>query len=107
MSEEKRIRRTAEQIAADIDTQIEALHGNIDALEERKAASVQEFDEKINHVKQRIEKLNEKKKNLSAPKKRKPRKKKADKIKDLIAQAQKNGLKLDEIADKLGVDLSE
>lgn len=107
MAEEKRIRRTAEQISADIDEQIEKLRENIDSLEERKAESMQEFDAKIQHVKQRIEKLNEKKKGLATPKKRKPRKKKADKIKEMIAQAQKNGMKLDEIADKLGVDMSE
>ncbi len=41
------------------------------------------------------------------PKKRKPRKKKADQIKELIRQAQKSGMKLDEIADKLGVEISE
>jgi len=107
MSEEKRIRRTAEQISADLDQQIEKLRENIDELEERRAAAMQDFDAKVEHVKQRIEKLNERKKDLVTPKKRKPRKKKAEKIKDLITQAQKNGLKLDEIADKLGVDLRE
>lgn len=105
MSEEKRIRRTAEQIAADIDEQIEQLRENIEKLNQRKAAAISEYDAKISHVKLRIEKLNEKKKGLSAPKKRKPRKKKADKIKDLISMAQKSGLKLDEIADKLGVEM--
>ena len=58
-------------------------------------------------MKRRIEKLNEKKKSLSMPKKRKPRKKKADKIKEMIALAQKNGMKLDEIADKLGIEMGE
>ena len=41
------------------------------------------------------------------PKKRKPRKSKADQIKLLVRQAQKSGMKLDEIADKLGMALPE
>ncbi len=107
MSEEKRVRRTSEQIAADIDAQIEKLHGSIGELESRKSDSVREFDEKIDRVKARIEKLSEKKKSLFTPKKRKPRKKKTDQIKELIRQAQKSGMKLDEIAEKLGVEMGE
>ena len=44
MSEEKRVRRTPEQIAADLDVQIEKLKDSILELENKKAASVTEFD---------------------------------------------------------------
>ena len=90
MSEEKRVRRTPEQIAADLDVQIEKLK-----------------DYKIAAVKEKIAKLEAKKKDVLTPKKRKPRKSKADQIKLLVRQAQKSGMKLDEIADKLGMALPE
>ena len=46
MSEEKRVRRTPEQIAADLDVQIEKLKDSILELENKKAASATEFDNK-------------------------------------------------------------
>lgn len=58
MSEEKRVRRTPEQIAADLDVQIEKLKDSILELENKKAASVTEFDNKIAAVKEKIAKLN-------------------------------------------------
>ena len=105
MSEEKRVRRTPEQIAADLDVQIEKLKDSILELENKKAASATEFDNKIAAVKEKIAKLEAKK--VLTPKKRKPRKSKADQIKLLVRQAQKSGMKLDEIADKLGMALPE
>ena len=66
-----------------------------------------EFDNKIAAVKEKIAKLEVKKKDVLTPKKRKPRKSKADQIKLLVRQAQKSGMKLDEIADKLGMALPE
>ena len=106
MSEEKRVRRTPEQIAADLDVQIEKLKDSILELENKKAASATEFDN-IAAVKEKIAKLEAKKKDVLTPKKRKPRKSKADQIKLLVRQAQKSGMKLDEIADKLGMALPE
>ena len=103
MSDEKRVRRTPEQIAADLDVQIEKLKDSILELENKKAASATEFDNKIAAVKEKIAKLEAKKKDVLTPKKRKPRKSKADQIKLLVRQAQKSGMNLDEIADKLGV----
>ena len=100
MSEGKRIRRTPEQIVADLDVQIEKLKDSILELENKKAAAVTEFDKKI-------AKLEAKKKDVLTPKKRKQRKSKADQIKLLVRQAQKSGMKLDEIADKLGMALPE
>ena len=96
MSEEKRVRRTPEQIAADLDVQIEKLKD-----------SILELGNKIAAVKEKIAKLEAKKKDVLTPKKRKPRKSKADQIKLLVRQAQKSGMKLDEIADKLGMALPE
>ena len=51
--------------------------------------------------------LEVKKKDVLTPKKRKPRKSKAEQIKLLVRQAQKSGMNLDEIADKLGMALPE
>ena len=82
MSEGKRIRRTPEQIVADLDVQIENLKDSILELENKKAAAVTEFDNKIAAVKEK-------------------------QIKLLVRQAQKSGMNLDEIADKLGMALPE
>ena len=58
MSEGKRIRRTPEQIVADLDVQIENLKDSILELENKKAASVTEFDNKIAALNEKIAKLN-------------------------------------------------
>ena len=107
MAEQKRVRRTPEQIAADIDGQISKLEENIRGLEEKKIAACAEFDAKIAAVQEKAAKLAECKKEVLSPKKRKPRKSKAERIRELVKQAQKSGMKLDEIAEKLGMPLSE
>ena len=107
MAEQKRVRRTPEQIAADIDGQISKLVENIRGLEEKKIAACAEFDAKIAAVQEKAAKLAERKKEVLSPKKRKPRKSKAERIRELVKQAQKSGMKLDEIAEKLGMPLSE
>lgn len=107
MAEQKRVRRTPEQIAADIDGQISKLEENIRGLEEKKIAACAEFDAKIAAVQEKAAKLTERKKEVLSPKKRKPRKSKAERIRELVKQAQKSGMKLDEIAEKLGMPLSE
>lgn len=107
MAEQKRVRRTPEQIAADIDGQISKLEENIRGLEEKKIAACAEFDAKIAAVQEKAAKLAERKKEVFSPKKRKPRKSKAERIRELVKQAQKSGMKLDEIAEKLGMPLSE
>ena len=58
-------------------------------------------------VQEKAAKLAERKKEVLSPKKRKPRKSKAERIRELVKQAQKSGMKLDEIAEKLGMPLSE
>ena len=107
MAEQKRVRRTPEKIAADIDGQISKLEENIRGLEEKKIAECAEFDAKIAAVQEKAAKLAERKKEVLSPKKRKPRKSKAERIRELVKQAQKSGMKLDEIAEKLGMPLSE
>ena len=107
MAEQKRVRRTPEQIAADIDGQISKLEENIRGLEEKKIAACAEFDAKIAAVQEKAAKLAERKKEVLSRKKRKPRKSKAERIRELVKQAQKSGMKLDEIAEKLGMPLSE
>ena len=107
MAEQKRVRRTPEQIAADIDGQISKLEENIRGLEEKKIAACAEFDAKIAAVQEKAAKLAERKKEVLSPNKRKPRKSKAERIRELVKQAQKSGMKLDEIAEKLGMPLSE
>ena len=107
MAEQKRVRRTPEQIAADIDGQISKLEENIRGLEKKKIAACAEFDAKIAAVQEKAAKLAERKKEVLSPKKRKPRKSKAERIRELVKQAQKSGMKLDEIAEKLGMPLSE
>ena len=107
MSEEKRVRRTAEQIAADLDQQVEELQNTILEIEEKKETAAAAFDEKIAGVNLKIQKLQTKKKAVLTPKKRKPRKTKTMQIKALIKQAQKSGLQVKDIAEKLGVTLEE
>lgn len=107
MAEQKRIRRTSEQIAADLDIQIAELNDSIHEIEEKKAEAVAKFDAKIESVNEKIRKLQTRKSNLLSPKKRAPRKSKAQQIKKLVSKAQKSGMKLDEIAEKLGVSIEE
>ena len=104
MEEQKRIRRTSEQIAADLDGEVKTLKQSIAEIEKKKAASAASFDEKIAAVNGKIEKLLAKKKAVLAPaKKRRPRRSKTTQLKEIIKHAQKSGLKLNEIAEKLGV----
>ena len=107
MPEGKRVRRTPQQMAQDLDAQMEKLNASIAELEEKKVASAAVFDGKIATVRGKIKKLEAKKKDVLAPKKRKTRKTKAQQIKDLVRKAQKAGLKPDEIASRLCVSIEE
>ncbi len=102
----KRIRRSPEQLAADLDTKIEALKGRLDVIEAERAAANEKFDIKTAEVNDRIKALMNKQKSLLAPKPpRKPRKTKKQKIQDLLKQAEKSGLKPEEIAERLGITM--
>ena len=110
MEEQKvrRPRRTAEQRAADIDAKIQKLNEDLEGVEAKRAAAMQEFDAKAASVKERIAALERKKKEILAPKPpRKPRKTKKQKIQELIQSASKSGLKPEEIAERLGLAQTE
>ncbi len=107
MSEQKRVRRTPQQIVEDLNVEIEALRESIQEIEEKKAAAVAKYDEKIEGVNQKIKRLEERQKAVLTPKKRKPRKTKTQQIRAIVAKANKKGMKLDEIAEILGVTIEE
>ncbi len=106
MPNEKRARRTPQQIVQDTELEIKRLEENIGMLEQRRDAQNEEIDRRIQAVKLRIEKLEEHKHAVLAPKARKPRRTKAQLISEIVGKAQKSGMKLCEIADRLDVDLS-
>ena len=109
MSDNKRIRRTPQQIADDFDEQIEKLEQSVINIESKKKMMMAEYDHKIDTVRNRIKNLEEKKAAVLAPKKttRKPRKSKKQKLEAILKQASKSGLKPEEIALKLGIDVGE
>ena len=109
MSDNKRIRRTPQQIADDIDEQIEKLGQSVLNIENRKKLMMAEYDHKIESVRNRIKSLEEKKTVILAPKKttRKPRKSKKQKLEAILKQASRSGLRPEEIALKLGIEVGE
>lgn len=67
-----------------------------------------EYDAKITAARERIKSLEEKKKELLAPKPpRKPRKTKKQKIQEIVKLSLKNGMSVDEIADQLHVEVED
>ena len=107
-NETKRARRTPQELAAAVDEKIQALEESIIAIEEKKQAAIDDFDSKIETVMVKIAGLEEKKAAILAPKPpRKPRKTKKQKIADILKKAQKSGMKPDEIAVALGIELEE
>lgn len=110
MEEQKvrRPRRTAQQKADEIDAKIEKLNQDIEGIEAKRAAAMQDFDAKAAAVKKRIDTLIQQKTELLAPKpQRKPRRTKKQKIQEIIRLANKSGLKPEEIAERLGLDQAE
>ena len=104
----KRIRRTPQQIADDIDVKIQELNKAIEGIEEKKAAAIADFNAKIEAKQQMISSLEEKKKAvLAPPKTRKPRLTKKQKIASLLKKAEKSGMKPEEIAERLGLSENE
>lgn len=104
----KRTRRTPQQMAEDIDSKIKKLNQELDALAEKRTAANEEFDKKEAAVKGKIAALEQRRKDILAPKPpRKPRKTKKQKIQELIKSASKSGLKPEEIAQRLGLDQPE
>lgn len=107
-TENKRVRRTTEERIAEIDSRIEECKKQIQAIEVKKQETIASFDERIKKVQSRIKGLDKQKAEILAPKPpRKPRKTKKEKIQDLMKQAQKAGLKPEEIAERLGLTIQE
>ena len=107
-TENKRVRRTIEERIAEVNAKIEELNGQIQSLEEKKQESVTAYNDRIAKVMDRIKELEKQKAAILAPKPpRKPRKTKKEKIQDLMKQAQKAGLKPEEIAERLGLEIQD
>ena len=107
-NETRRVRRTPQQLAEAVDEQISKQEAVIVGYEEKKQAAIDEFDKKIEAVRAKIKELEEKKKAILAPKPaRKPRMTKKQKLEAILKQASKSGLKPEEIALKLGIEVGE
>lgn len=104
MSEEKRTRRTPEQMAQARDEKIAQLEATITEIEKKKLAAISAYDEKIAAVQIKIETLKaHKEKKKPGRKPAKKRRSQAERIKEIVRLASKAGLSPDEIAHKLGV----
>lgn len=104
----KRVRRTPQQMAEQIDGKIQKLNQDLEDLEAKRAAANADFDAKAAAVKEKIEVLEQKKADVLKPKPpRKPRKSKKQKIQEIIKLANKSGLKPEEIAQRLGIEQTE
>ena len=91
--ENKRIRRTPQERAAELESKIE---------------KAKESSAKIAAVQDRIKALETKKQEILAPKPpRKPRKTKKQKIQEIVKLAMKNGMSVEEIAGQLNVEVSD
>lgn len=105
MTEEKHTRRTHEQMEQFRKEKITQLEASIIELEEKKAAIIAAFDGKIEKARKKITVLKE----TNGPKKPGPkpikrRRTKAEMVQELVKQARKSGMSLDEIALKLGIE---
>ncbi|MBD5153459.1 MAG: hypothetical protein HDT16_13705 [Oscillibacter sp.] len=104
----KRVRRTPDQIAAEIDAKIAKLDQSLIDNDKKKDEAIQGFEQKAAEIKAKIESLQKQKEDLFAPKPpRKPRKSRKQKIDEIVKQAVKSGLKPSEVAEKLGVEISD
>ena len=104
----KRTRRTPEQMIEEIEAKMQKLTQEIEAIEEKRMATNQEFDQKVEAVKGKIAAMEQRKKEILAPKPpRKPRKTKNQKIAEIVKQAQKSGMKPEQIAEALGVNIKD
>ena len=106
--ENKRIRRTPQERATELDGKIEKVKAAIAELEEKKQAAIADYDAKIAAAQDRIKGLEAKKQEILAPKPpRKQRKTKKQKIQEIVKLALKNGMSVDEIADQLHVEVED
>jgi hypothetical protein len=104
----KRTRRTPEQLAEAVEAKIQKLNQEIESIEEKRTAANLEFDQKIESVKAKVASLEQRKQEILAPKPaKKPRKTKKQKIAEILKQAQKSGMKPEQIAEALGVNIED
>ena len=104
----KRIRRTSEQKAAAIDDKIAKLEQSLIDNDKKRDEVIQSFEKKAGEIKAKIESLQQQKAEILAPKPpRKPRKSKKQKIDEIVKKAAKSGLKPSEIAERLGIEVSD
>mgnify|MGYP000320918849 CR=1 FL=1 len=105
----KRPRRTPQERVADIDSKIALINGSIKKLETKKLetkkqVAVASIEEKIAAAQERIKVLEVKKANILNPKPSSKTEK--QKIQEIMKQVQENGLKPEEIAERLGITIT-
>ena len=101
----KRPHRTPEERAAEIDAQIAKMKASISEIESKKQSAISAFDEKIKAIQEKIKSLEQKKNDTLFPKP--PKKTKKQKIQAILNKAQKNGMKPEEIAERLEISLED
>lgn len=104
-SKNKRLRRTPQEKANEVDEKITKINQGINELGEKKKAAIAEYDAKITAAKERIKALEEKKQEILTPKP--PCKTQKQRIKELVKLAMKNGMSVDEIAKQLHVEVDD
>lgn len=106
--EKKRVRRTREERASALDEKIREAREQIEGIESKKQEAICAFDAKIDAIRGKIQALESKKEQVLSPKQRKTktRRTKKQKIAEILKQAQSSGLKPEEIAEKLGIEIS-
>ena len=106
MEEKKRIRRPAEERVQEIDEKITKLEQSLIDLDDKRMEANAAFDEKEKSIKNKIQMLAEKKENILSPKPiKRTRRSKKQKIAAIVKQVAKKGLKPEEIAEMLGVEV--
>ena len=86
MPEGKRVRRTPQQMAQDLDAQMEKLNASIAELEEKKAASAAVFDGKIATVRGKIKSWRQRKKTCWRRKSARHARRRPSRLKTLCAR---------------------
>ena len=102
-SETRRPRRTPQERAAAVDEKIEKFNRSITELEAKKAAIAADCDAKIAAAQEHIKSLEAKK--LAPKPPRRPRKTKKQKIQELVQMAVKNGMTVEDVANKLQMEI--
>lgn len=92
-------------MAAEIDAKIAKLEQAQIDNDKKRDEAIQSFKQKATEIKAKIESLQQQKEKLLAP--RPPRKTKKQKIDEIVKKAARSGLKPSEIAEKLGIDISD